>query len=150
MVGGIPWGLRFFRLVSQAASPPHLSSGERPAPGVPLQWETVKRTDLEGSGPTGGDATPARGGPVYVEVDAADVPPRVDGRDMDEAIPQPRDAPSGEAPVAGPSWGPSFHPPEDVALIAVVTAPGSLDIVDFGADEVGMPCYPRASPPYTG
>jgi hypothetical protein len=61
-------------------------------------------------------------------------------------MPQPGDAPTGKAPALGPPTGPGICPPEDAALGTMVIAPGSSDIVDFRANELGLLGYPRVPP----
>jgi hypothetical protein len=104
----------------------------------------TKLPDLEGSVPTGGGVSPTWCGLDHAEVDAADVLPRVDGRCVNEAMPRLRDASGGEVLAPRPPRGLGFYPPEDVTLDAVVSTLGSLDILDFGANELGLPGYPRA------
>jgi hypothetical protein len=65
---------------------------------------------------------------------------------MDEAMPQPGDVPTGKAPALGPPTGPGICPPEDATLGTMVIAPGSSDIVDFRANELGLLGYPRVLP----
>jgi hypothetical protein len=95
----------------------------------------AKIPDLEGLVPIAGGATPARGRPAQVEADAADVLPRVEGSCVNEDMPRPGDASGGEAPTTGPPRDPVFRPPED----AMVSTPGSSDIVDFWPNELGLP-----------
>jgi hypothetical protein len=95
----------------------------------------AKIPDLEGLVPIAGGATPARGRPAQVEADAADVLPRVEGSCVNEDMPRPGDASGGEAPTTGPPRDPIFRPLED----AMVSTPGSSDIVDFWPNELGLP-----------
>jgi hypothetical protein len=97
----------------------------------------VKIPNLEGSVPTRGDDTPARGGPTQVEAHATDILPRIKGSCVNEAMPQPGNASNGMAPPPRPPRCPGFYPPEDAALGIVVSTPRSSDIVDFGANELG-------------
>jgi hypothetical protein len=63
---------------------------------------------------------------------------------VNKAMPWPVDASGGEALAPRPPRGLGFYPPEDITLDAIVSALGSLNILDFGANELGLPGYPRA------
>jgi hypothetical protein len=108
-------------------------------PGVPTQGKTVKIPDLEGS-------VPLRGRPAPVVADATDVMPCFEGSCVNEDMPRPGDASGGEAPTPMLPRGPGSCPPEDAALGVVVLALGSSDVVDFGANELGLSGYPRVPP----
>jgi hypothetical protein len=53
------------------------------------------------------------------------------------------DAPGGDASASG------SRQPRDAAPAGTIPAPGSSDIVDSGAIELGLMCYPRVPPPHS-
>jgi hypothetical protein len=82
--------------------------------------------------------------PVSVEAAGANMTPRINGGHANEAEPRPEDASGGVALILDSPWGPDFSLPQETASEDVMSIPGSFDIVDLGASEMGMPGYPRA------
>jgi hypothetical protein len=70
--------------------------------------------------------------------------PCVDGGRANEVEHWHEDAPDGAALILGPPRGQDFRPPRGTASDDVMSIPGSFDIVDFKASELGLSGYPRA------
>jgi hypothetical protein len=79
-------------------------------------------------------------------VEEADVNalPLTDGSRANEAEPRPEDVPVRDASALGPLRSPGSSPPRDAAPSDSMLAPESSDIVDLGANELGLSGYPRA------
>jgi hypothetical protein len=120
--------------------------GERSMPEVLMHEKIVEILDLEGSVPMGGGTAPEKGGLAQVEVDATDILPHINSSWGNKAMPRPGDASAGKALAPRQLRGPCFRSLKGATLGTVVSAPGSSNIVDFGANELGLPGNPIAPP----
>jgi hypothetical protein len=83
--------------------------------------------------------------PIPVEALGANVTPCVNSGHVNDVEPQPKDTTDGAALIPGSLRGPDFSPPRETASDDMGSAPGSIDIMDLGAGELGLPGCPRAS-----
>jgi hypothetical protein len=120
---------------------------ERPVSKVPTQEKTVKVSDQQRLVLSGGGTFPIRDGLAHVEAAVVDALSCADGICMNEVEPRPKDASGGDASTPRSSRDPGSCLPEDTAPGDVIPVLGSSNIVESGAIELGLPCYPRALPP---
>jgi hypothetical protein len=92
---------------------------------------------------TGGRVTPVRVRPALVEADVVGVLPCVDGSHVNKAGHRPKDAPSRDALAPESPRGPCSQPPGDATPGDMISASMSSYNVDLGANELGLPGYPR-------
>jgi hypothetical protein len=86
------------------------------------------------------------GAPVLVEAVDADAIPRIDSGHANEVAPRPEDASGGAALIPGSPREPSFRPLGGTTSDSMMSVPGSFDIVDLGAGELGLSGYPDCCP----
>jgi hypothetical protein len=122
-------------------------SASTSVPPPPSLGETVRvevpKVDLK-EGSTSGVLTQEKTAeaPVLMEAAGANMTPRIDGDHANEVEPRPEDAPDGAALILGSPRGPGFSPPQGTASDNMMSTLGSLDIVDLGAGELGLPGCP--------
>jgi hypothetical protein len=81
--------------------------------------------------------------PVPLEAAGANMTPHVDRGRVNEVEPRPEDAPDGAALIIGSPRGPSFSQPRGTSSDDTMSIPGSLDIMDFRAGQLGLLGCPK-------
>jgi hypothetical protein len=106
-------------------------------------WEEVARAALD-EGPVPRVPTPNETMRVLIQVEVAatDALSCAISSRVNEAEPRPKEVPSGGSSTPGPPRGLGSHPPRDTSLGDSMPVPGSLDIMDSGANELGLSSYP--------
>jgi hypothetical protein len=81
---------------------------------------------------------------VSMEAVGANVTPHINGGCANEVEPQSEDALDGAALIPGSPRGPGFSAPWETASDDTRSILGSIDIVDLGDSELGLPGYLKA------
>jgi hypothetical protein len=82
--------------------------------------------------------------PVLVEAVGDNMTPYIDGGRVKKVEPRPEDTPDGVSLIPRSPRGPDFSPPHETISDCVGSAPGSFDVMDLGAGELGLSGGARA------
>jgi hypothetical protein len=123
----------------------------RPASPLPLfpsktvQVEVLRVAYEEGSALGAATREKMAESPPSVGAAGANATPCVDGAHAKEAEPRLEDASGPMALTPRSLRGPGFTPSREVALDAVMSVPGSFNVVDLGTRELGLLGYPPSA-----